>query len=345
MGENRKIILVERPRYRIPTHNCFKLERGPIPEPGEDEFLVRTLWLGLDVYLHARMKRVSRQAEPVSIGDVMVGGTVGRVEQSNHPAYKPGELVAGVWGWQDYAISSGSRILKLTTELEHEHPSYALGALSRLTGLAAYVSITEVSKPRPGETVVIGAATGGLGQIAGQMVKLRGARAVGIAGSQKKCDFAVDELGYDACVCYNDDDFADQLRNACPEGVDVYLQTIGGDDLDAIMPLLNLYARIPVLGLMSLWSATDLPKGPDRTALFLNQAMTKRLRVEGVVGNDYFQSHFGEFHREMATWIRNGDIKIAEHIVPDLEEAPKALKSMFQSPGEHLGKLVVHIGD
>lgn len=203
----------------------------------------------------------------------------------------------------------------------------------------------EISKPRAGETVVIGAATGGLGQIAGQLAKLQGTRAVGIAGSQKKCDFAVDELGYDACVCYKDDDFADQLKNACPEGVDVYVQTIGGDDLDAVMPLLNLYARMPVLGVIAMWSAADLPTGPDRTMLFLNQVMTKRLRVEGVVGNDYFQSHFGVFQREMATWIRNGDIKIVEHVVPDLEDAPMALQGMFQSADEHLGKLVVHVGD
>lgn len=343
MTENRKITLVERPRYSMPTHNCFKLEHEPVPRPDDNELLIRTLWLSLDPYLHGRMKRISVQAEPVPLGEVMVGATVGRVEESNHPGYEVGGLVVGFWGWQDYVVSSGSGVQKLHTEMEREHPSYALGALSRTSGLGAYVGITEIAQPEPGETVVVGTATGGLGQIAGQLARLRGARTVGIAGSKKKCDFAVQELGYDACVSHKSNDFADELSAACPEGIDVYIETIGGNDLGAVLPLLNLHARMPIFGLMSMYAAQELPKGPDRTMLFLNQCIIKRLFVKGVVSNDYFQSHFGAFQRDMANWIRNGEIKVVEDVVDRLEDAPQALQDMFQT-GNNLGKLVVRVG-
>lgn len=158
--ENRQITLVERPRYLMPTHNCFALRRVSIPQPGENELLVKTLWLALDPYLHGRMKRVNSQAEPVALDDVMVGATVGRVEQSNHPGYQEGDLVVGFWGWQDYAVSNGSRLIPLKSDLERKHPSYALGALSRVSGLGAYIAVREVAKPQPGETVVVGGGNG-----------------------------------------------------------------------------------------------------------------------------------------------------------------------------------------
>ncbi|MAA75897.1 MAG: NADP-dependent oxidoreductase [Salinisphaeraceae bacterium] len=340
---NRQIILAERPRYLMPTHNCFELRQAPVPAPSDGEVLIRTLWLALDPYLHGRMKRINSQAQPVAIGDVMVGATVGRVQTSNHPDFSENDLVVGFWGWQDYCVSNGSRIMKLQTELERSHPSYALGAMSRVSGLGAYISMLHVAKPKPGETVVIGAATGGVGQIAGQLAKMEGARVVGYAGSPEKCDFAVKELGFDACVCHRDPDFGEALRDACAEGVHVYLESVGGEPMDHVLPLLNHYARVPVMGLIAQWSTGGTNANDTRMA-FLTQVMAKRLRVEGVISNDFFQSHFRDFQTEMANWITTKQIKIVEHVVDGLEHAPRALQGMFQT-GQHMGKLVVKVSE
>lgn len=342
MQENRRIVLAERPRYWMPTFNCFRLESGPVPEPGSGEVLLRTLWLSLEPYMYGRMKRASSQAEPVALGDVMVGATVGRVERSNHDGFREGELVIGFWGWQDYALSDGSRLRKLASPVELEHPSYALGVLGRSSGLAAFVALQELARPANGETVVVGTATGGLGQIAGQIAKLRGCRAVGIAGGEKKCRFAVEALGYDACISRTADDFPEQLRAACSDGIDSYIETVGGKVFEAVLPLLNINARMVVLGLMETYTATGLPKGPDRTMVFLNQIIFKRLQVFGLVGNDYYERLFDAFQEQMGAWIASGEVKPVEHIVESLEEAPRALQGIFE--GRNFGKVVVRVG-
>lgn len=339
MDNNRSIVLAERPRYIIPTANCFRLEKGATPMPGDGQILLRTQWLGMEPYLLGKVKRATGQA-PVELGDVMVGPAVGRVEASKHPDYRSGDIVTGLWGWQDHALSDSVHIRKVPAELKHS--SYMIGALG-YSGFGAWIAINDLGMAQPGETVVIGAATGGMGQIVGQMAKLKGYRAVGIAGGPEKCQLAVERFGFDVCLDRRSKDLADQLREACPKGIDVYIETTGGKVFLAALPLLNLRGRMVVAGLMSMYAAGGLPDGPDRTMLLLNEINLKRLQVKGLVVFDHMKSRYSEFKKEMIGWINSGQIKPMEYIVEGLEHAPDALQSMFE--GKNRGKTVVRVGD
>ncbi|MDN5938238.1 MAG: zinc-binding dehydrogenase, partial [Salinisphaera sp.] len=257
--------------------------------------------------------------------------------------FQEGELVIGFWGWQDYALSDGSRLRKLSVEAELAHPSYALGVLGRSSGFAAYIAVEELIQPKAGETLVLGTATGALSQVAAQIAKLRGCRIVGASGSDERCRFAVSELGYDSCIPRGAKDLPHQLAAASPNGVDGYVETVGGVLLDAVLPLFNLNARLAVCGLMSMYTAAALPSGPDRTMVFLNQVIFKRLHVQGLVGNDYYRSHFASFQRAMSDWIQAGQVKPLEDVVESLEDAPRALQGIFE--GRNLGKVVVRVGE
>ncbi|AXQ31083.1 NADP-dependent oxidoreductase [Solimonas sp. K1W22B-7] len=340
MTQNRRIVLAERPRYITPTANCFQLQSGALPQPGEGQLLVRTTWLSLDPYLHGRLKRTTAQAEPVKVGDVMVGATIGRIEQSRHPDYKAGDLVRGFWGWQDYAAVEPKRVHKLDPCLQQ--PSLALGTLG-LPGFGAWLALRVLSPVKAGETVVIGTATGALGQTAGQIAKLMGCRVVGIAGGPEKCRLATERLGYDACVDHRQRDFADHLRAACPKGIDVYVETIGGKATSAVLRLCNLQARVTVAGLMSMitrqGSAEDALLADD----FLNEVVNRRLSIRGLVTFDHIETHFGLFQDEMLAWIGDGRVKPVEHVVDGLEHAPSALQGLFE--GRNLGKLIVKVAD
>lgn len=340
MDTNRRIVLSERPRYIIPTTNCFELEKVATPEPADGELLVRTMWLGMEPYLLGKVKRASTEANPIKLGDAMVGPAVGRIEASRHTDYRPGDLVYGLWAWQDHAIVHSSRTRKVPPELKR--PSYHLGPLG-YSGFGAYVAILDLGAAQPGETVVIGTATGGLGQIAGQLARLKGCRVVGIAGGPEKCRLAFDRFGYDVCIDHDARDFAEQLKSACGKGIDVYVETIGGKVLDAVVPLFNVHGRMVVCGLMELYSVGSLPDGPDRTMLLLNQAIVKRLRISGLSIFDHLRRRYNDFKREMVGWIDNGQIKPMEYIVEGLENAPKALQDMFE--GKNRGKTVVKIAD
>jgi len=340
MELNRRIVLSERPRYIIPTVNCFRMDQQPVPAPREGEVLLRTLWLSMDPYLLSKVKRASPQADPVALGDVMVGPTVGRVVSSKHAAYKAGDLVSGFWGWQDYAVSDGTRMRKLPADLKR--PSQMLGALG-YSGFGAYVALLELGLAKAGETVVIGAATGGLGQIAGQLARLKGIRAVGIAGGPEKCRLATEKFGYAACVDHRSKDFAEALRNACPKGVDVYLELIGGKVFDGVLPLFNLNARMVICGLMAMYAAGGLPPGPDRTMEVMNEVLLKRLQIKGMVTQDFVGRLYHDFKLQMIGWINSGQIKPVEDVVDGLERAPEALQGMFE--GRNLGKSLVHVAD
>ncbi|MDB5987895.1 MAG: NADP-dependent oxidoreductase [Nevskia sp.] len=342
MNVNRRVVVVERPRYIVPTANCFRLEQAPVPQVGEGQLRLRTLWLSLDVMLYARVKRVSADAEPVNLGDVMVGPTVGRVEESRHPDYKAGELLSGFWGWQGYGISEGRRLRKLDFGLKQ--PSHALSAYGT-SAFGAYVALTELAPPLAGETVVVGTAIGGLGQIAGQIAKIKGCRVVGIAGGTEKCRIAVERLGYDACVDHRARDFVEQLRAACGKGVDVFVDTIGGRALDAVVPLLNKDARIAACGLMAtphFGEAAYSGKYQSSMSL-LNEIINRRLQVRGLVVFDHLRHCLEPFHREMTAWIDSGRIKLIEDIVVGLEQAPDAFQGLFE--GRNRGKLLVKIAD
>lgn len=340
MEINRRIVLAERPRYIIPTVNCFRMEQGAVPVPQEGQVLLRTQWLSMDPYLLSKVKRASPQADPVALGDVMVGPTVGRVVTSKHPAYKAGDLVSGFWGWQDYAISDGTRMRKLPLDLKR--PSHMLGALG-YSGFGAYVALLELGAAKPGETAVIGTATGGLGQIAGQLAKLKGIRAVGIAGGPEKCRIATERFGYDACIDHHSRHFAEALKAACPKGVDVYVETIGGKVFDGVLPLFNLNARMVICGLMAMYAAGGLPPGPDRTMEVMNEVLLKRLQIKGMVTQDFMGRLYHDFKLQMISWINSGQIKPMEYIVEGLEQAPEALQGMFE--GRNLGKPLVHVAD
>lgn len=254
--QNRRWVLASRP-HGAPVADNFRLEEQPIPAPAEGQVLLRTVWLSLDPYMRGRMSDAPSYSPPVEIGAVMVGGTVSRVETSRHPDYKEGEWVLGYSGWQEYELSDGQGLVKLGEN--PSHPSWALGVLG-MPGFTAYMGLLDIGQPQAGETLVVAAATGPVGATVGQIGKIKGCRVIGVAGGEEKCRHAVDVLGFDACLDHHADDFDEQLAKACPQGIDVYYENVGGKVFDAVLPLLNTSARVPVCGLVSGYNATNLPE-------------------------------------------------------------------------------------
>ena len=335
---NRRFVLASRPEG-TPTTANFRLEQQPMPTPKPGEMLLRTLWLSLDPYMRGRMSDAPSYAQPVQVGAVMVGGSVSRVEESQHPDFKRGDLVQSYGGWQDYSISNGAGVVKLDPAMPH--PSYAIGVLG-MPGFTAYMGLLDIGAPKPGETVVVAAATGAVGSAVGQIAKLKGCRVVGIAGGGEKCEYAVREFAFDACVDHKSADLPKLLAEACPKGIDVYFENVGGAVFDAVFPLLNTFARIPVCGLIARYNATSLPAGPDRLPLLMMTTLAKRLRIQGFIITDY-AARVGEFHRDMTQWVREGRVKSREDIVTGLENAPAAFLGMLE--GRNFGKLVIKVSD
>ena len=258
---NRRVVLAGRPVGR-PTPANFRLEEAPVPEPADGELLCRTIYLSLDPYMRGRMNEGPSYAEPVEVGEVMEGGTVGEVVRSRLAGFRAGDIVVGRGGWQGFAVLRAGDAQKVDPGLAPI--STALGVLG-MPGQTAYVGLREIGKPQAGETLVVAAASGAVGSVVGQIAKIRGCRVIGIAGSKAKCDFLVGELGFDAGVDHHAPDFPDRLRAACPDGIDVYWENVGGPVFEAVLPLLNNFARVPVCGLIAWYNATELPPGPDRT--------------------------------------------------------------------------------
>ncbi len=337
MPLNRRIVLNSRP-VGAPKPEDFRLEEVAIPECGPGQLLLRTLYLSLDPYMRGRMSDAKSYAAPVALGELMVGGTVSRVEASQHPGYAPGDLVMGYTGWQSFAISDGQRLAKLDAHMAH--PSLALGALG-MPGFTAFMGLLDIGQPQAGETVVVGAASGAVGSVVGQIAKIKGCHIVGIAGGADKCRHVVEDLGFDACLDRNLPDLRSALAAACPKGIDVYFENVGGPVFDAVLPLLNVKARIPVCGLIAHYNDTALPPGPDRLGLLPRTLLTKRIRMQGfIIFDDYGHRH-GEFLTQMSVWIKDGQIKFREDIVEGLENAPQAFIGLLQ--GKNFGKLVVHV--
>lgn len=334
---NRSIVLQQRP-HGAPDADTFRLAETPVPVPQEGQVLLRTLMLSLDPYMRGRISDAKSYAEPVAIGAVMVGGTVSRVEASRHPDFKPGDLVLSYSGWQDYALSDGTGLNKLGDDVQLA--SRALGVLG-MPGFTAYMGLLDIGQPKAGETVVVAAASGAVGSLVGQIAKLKGARAVGIAGGADKCRYVVDELGFDACIDHRAPDFAQQLAAACPDGIDVYFENVGGAVFDAVLPLLNPKARIPVCGLIADYNATSLPPGPDRLGLLARTILTKRIKMQGFIIFDDYGPRYGEFFAQMSEWLKEGKIKFREDIVDGLENAPHAFNGLLE--GKNFGKLVVRV--
>ncbi|MBR9872978.1 NADP-dependent oxidoreductase [Vibrio sp. J1-1] len=336
---NRRIVLASRP-HGAPTTENFRLEEVAKPVPQDGEMLLRAVYLSLDPYMRGRMSDAESYAEPVAIDDVMVGGTVSQVEVSNHPDYEVGEWVLAYTGWQDYAISTGEMVIKLGKN--PQNPSYALG-VAGMPGFTAYMGLLDIGQPKPGETIVVASATGPVGSTVGQIAKLKGCRVVGIAGGEEKCRYAKEELGFDECIDHKAEDFAQQLKNACDNGIDVYFENVGGKVFDAVMPLLNVKARIPVCGLISQYNATELPQGTDHLPLLMSKILVKRIKVQGFIIFDDYGHRYDEFAQDMNQWLAEGKIQYREQLVQGLKYAPDAFMGLLE--GKNFGKLVVQVNN
>jgi NADPH-dependent curcumin reductase CurA len=332
---NRRIVLNARPRG-APTASDFRLESHPVPTPEAGQILLRTLYLSLDPYMRGRMSDAPSYAAPVAIGDVMVGGTVSRVEASRHADFKVGDRVLGYAGWQDYSLSDGTGLTALPPG--DPHPSRALGVLG-MPGFTAYMGLLDIGRPVAGETVVVAAASGAVGSVVGQIAKITGCKVVGIAGGEEKCRYVIEELGFDACVDHRADDLPGRLAAACPKGIDVYFESVGGAVFDAVLPLFNAKARIPLCGLIAAYNATEPPDGPDRLGLVAATMLRKRIKMQGFIIFDDYGPRWNEFAGAMGEWVQAGKIKVKEDIVSGLENAPEAFIGLLQ--GKNFGKLVV----
>ncbi|HHX34659.1 MAG TPA: NADP-dependent oxidoreductase [Gammaproteobacteria bacterium] len=335
---NRRFLLASRP-YGAPTPENFRLEEQAIPTPAAGQVLLRTVYLSLDPYMRGRMSDGPSYAEPVAIDSVMVGATVSRVVTSKHEKFAEGDWVLAMSGWQDYSLSDGSDLMPLGSA--PESPSYALGILG-MPGFTAYMGLLDIGRPQPGETLVVAAATGPVGATVGQIAKLKGCRVVGVAGGMEKCSYAVEAQGFDACIDHHSDDFAEQLAQACPQGVDIYYENVGGKVFDAVLPLLNTKARIPVCGLIANYNATSLQPGPDRLALLMSTILIKRLTVQGFIIFDDYAPRYPEFSADMQKWLANQQITYREDRVVGLANTPQAFMGLLQ--GSNFGKLVIQVG-
>ncbi len=333
--KNRRIVLASRPTGK-PTPENFRLEETPLPAPAEGQVLLETLYLSLDPYMRGRMSAGRSYAKPVEVGAVMEGGTVARVLASRHADYAVGDIVLSHSGWQTHALSDGAGLRKLDPAAAPV--STALGVLG-MPGFTAYAGLLTIGRPKAGETVVVAAASGPVGSAVGQIARIKGARAVGIAGGADKCAF-VRELGFDAAIDHRAPDFAARLAEACPQGIDVYFENVGGAVWDGVFPLLNDFARIPVCGLIAQYNATGDFPGPDRLPVVMRDVLSKSLTIRGFIQRE-FTDQRPAFYTEMAQWIADGRVRYREDIVQGLDRAPEAFIGLLE--GRNFGKLVIDV--
>ncbi len=331
---NRRYLLRARPTGRI-DDSTFELVEEAVPEPGSGQALVQNLYVSVDPTNRAWIGEEPTYLPPVGIGECMRSVGLGRVISSSDDNYPEGSLVTGLTGWQDYVVT-GAGELPLTpvpgdTGLPIET---LLGALG-LTGVTAYFGLLEIGKPQEGETVVVSAAAGAVGSVVGQLAKLKGARAVGIAGGAQKCGWLVDDLGFDAAIDRHDPGWKQQLRDACPNGVDVDFENVGGEIMGEVFGMLNLNARVALCGLISEYNETDRPSGPSLARVLVN-----RVTIQGFIILDYF-GRFPEAIAQLGQWVAEGKVKDRHTIVEGLEQAPHAVNMLFD--GDNVGKLIVKV--
>jgi len=337
---NLQILLRRRPQG-MPTPEDFEVVETPVPEPGDGEVLVRHHWVSLDPYMRGRMSDAKSYAAPVPVGGVMEAQTAGEVVASRHPGFAAGQLVLGGFGWQRFSAVPAGRLRRIDRE---EAPlSTSLGVLG-IPGLTAWVGLEDIGQPKAGETVVVSAATGAVGSVVGQIAKIRGCRVVGIAGGAEKCRFAVDELGFDRCLDHRAGEAAlgAALDAACPEGVDVYWENVGGPVQAAVFPRLQDFGRMVMCGMIAQYNvapgadASGTPPGPN-----LGPVVRKRLRIQGFIVNDTGWQRYDAFRAQMLGWMREGRVKYREDVVAGLRRAPEAFIGMLR--GENFGKLIVKV--
>ncbi|MGQ9425614.1 NADP-dependent oxidoreductase [Gilvimarinus sp. F26214L] len=333
-----RIILAKRPEG-MPDESHLKLESAPMPTADDGQVLLRTIYLSLDPYMRGRMSAARSYAQPVEVGQVMEGATVCEVAESRHPDWKAGDLVLAHTGWQSWAAVSPKGLRKLDPAIAPI--STAVGVLG-MPGFTAYAGLKEYGRPKAGETLVVSAASGAVGQVVGQMGKVLGCRVVGIAGGPEKCEFIKDELGFDAAVDHRSPSFAEDLKAACPDGVDIYWENVAGKVLLAVLPLFNDFARIPVCGLIAYYNASGVEEGPDQLPGFMRAVLTHRLSINGFIQFDLPQHREG-FMKDMPHWVQEGDVRYREDIVEGLENAVSAFQGLLS--GKNFGKLLVQVGE
>lgn len=336
MSQGKRIVLAARP-VGEPKPSDFRVEEFAVPTPAAGEVLLRTIWLSLDPYMRGRMSDGPSYATPVPIGGVMEAGTVCEVIATNNPGFAKGDIVLSRAGWQTHAVSDGKGLAKVDPKLAPI--STAIGVLG-MPGMTAYTGLLDIGKPQAGETVVVAGASGAVGSAVGQIAKIKGARAIGIAGGKDKCDYVVKELGFDACIDHRDPDFAAKLKDACPGGIDVYFENVGGAVFEAVFPLLNQFARVPVCGLIAQYNETEA-KPPKWATSLMRATLTKRLTFRGFIVSDFASRH-GDFLRDMSTWVRDGKVKYKEFVTEGLESAPEAFIGLLK--GANFGKQLVRVG-
>jgi NADPH-dependent curcumin reductase len=333
-----RVVLAGRP-VGAPTLDNFRIEIGPIPAPASGQLLVRTLYLSLDPYMRGRMSIAPSYAKPIAIGDTMEGEVVAEVLESRSPDYREGDLVRSKVGWCTHATirPENARRLQAGAAPITAH----LGVLG-MPGFTAYVGMKVIGQPRPGETVVVSAAAGPVGSLVGQLAKLAGARAIGIAGGPDKCHFLVSTLGFDGAVDRHTEDFTRALHDICPDGIDVYFENAGGAIWSAVLPLLNRYARVPVCGLVALYNGVQ-QRQDDSWSETMLAVLRRSVLIRGFINSEFASEHYGEFMREIGPLVANGQIYYREHIVEGLDAAPSAFIGMLE--GRNFGKLLVKVAD
>ena len=335
---NRRILLNAHP-VGFPVDTDFKMVDAPVAGPEPGELLIRTVYLSLDPYMRGRMNPGASYAKPVELGEVMTAGTVGQVIASRHERFTEGEYVLCSNGWQEYALSDGSGVRTLDPQVAPI--STALGVLG-MPGLTAYAGLLEVGELKDNDEVVVSAASGAVGAIVGQIAKIKGHCVIGIAGALHKCEYVVKDLGFDSCVSHRSEHLAQELNAACPNGIDLYFENVGGKVFEAVLPLLNTFARVPVCGRIANYNTTSLPEGPNQVPPLMGLVLVRRLRLRGFIVWDH--AHLEQaFIQDMSNWIRSGQLKYCEDVVVGFEQTVSAFQGLLR--GENFGKLLVRVSD
>ena len=336
---NTRVTLASRPDG-MPSDENFTVESVPAPEVGDGEVLLKTLWLSLDPYMRGRMSDRKSYAAPLQIGEVITGGVVAQVVESKHPEWSVGDLATNMSGWQQYAVAEPGAYRLYRVDADNAPISTAVG-VTGMPGQTAYFGLLRLGKPQAGETVVVSAASGAVGATVGQIAKIHGCRVVGVAGGADKCAFCTEELGFDACVDYKSDSFAADLATACPDGVDVYFENVGGAVLEAVAPLLNAGSRVPVCGYISAYNTPsgEVIEPPDA---WLKRTLEQPPETRFFVVTEWIEE-FEEASQQLGAWIREGKLKYRESIVDGIENAPSAFRMLFT--GENFGKLMIRVAE
>jgi NADPH-dependent curcumin reductase CurA len=329
--KNKRVVLASRPAGNVAPEN-FRVEDAELPALSEGEVLVRNEWLSLDPYMRGRMSDAKSYVKPVQVGEVMVGQTVGEVVESRHPGFHQGDKVLTSLGWQAFGVAKGKELRLI--DASRVPASYYLGILG-MPGLTAWFGLNEIGKPKAGETLVVSAASGAVGSVVGQLGKLRNMRVVGIAGGREKCDYVVRELGFDACVDYRAGNLAENLRAACPDGIDVDFENVGGEILDTILRQMNAFGRVVVCGLISEYNAAQPYAYKSMRAILVN-----RIRMQGMIVFDW-KERYEEALADLGSRVTAGKLKYRESIVEGLENAPRGLIDLLA--GRNFGKQLVKL--